>query len=77
MSLSNFSKTLVVSQKIERKKLSLKQLNYRKAEDGKLLTSKETSQLQKEWMKRYNPGKGKEHNSEEEVSQYDNVKKER
>ena len=75
LTLSNFKKTLVVSQKIQRKKIIFK--NYRKAEDGKLLTSKETRQLQKEWMKRYNPGKGKEHNSDEEVSQYDNVKKER
>jgi len=45
----------------------------RKPEDGKLLTSKETRQLQKEWMKRYNRERGKA-NSEEEPSQYDNVK---
>ena len=51
----------------------------RKGDDGKLLTSKETRQLRKEWLKRYNGSSGGVgcgrggRQSDDDRSQYDNV----
>ena len=45
--------------------------------DSRPLTADETRRLQREWIKKYDPGSSDEDEEEEEVSQYDNVRRAR